>query len=173
LNYSFSIDILTIHMTPKGKKGTTGASGFTLPELIMVIVLLSIIAVVAAPRMVNVTSTNAGAFVDKLRVDIRYAQALAMTRNQRIRVTVVAANTYRITDAAGNTIVDPATGKSYLVTLGAGLSFGVITFNGNYVEFDSLGVPYDGAGVLTAVGSVTVVPGALTITVTPQTGAVN
>jgi MSHA pilin protein MshC len=150
-----------------------GYRGFTLIELVMVMVLIGIIAVFVAPMLGNITSTNAGSFVDKLRADIRYAQDVAMTSNQRIRVTMVAANAYSITDSMGNSLVDPATGRNYPVTLGAGISFGVVTFNGNYVEFDSLGVPYDGAGVLTAAGSVTVMPGALTITVTPQTGAVN
>jgi MSHA pilin protein MshC len=147
--------------------------GFTLLELVMVIVLLGIIAFYAAPRLGTVASANAGVFVDKLRADIRYAQDVAMTRNKRVRVTIVSANAYSITDAMGNPIVDPATGKNYVVTLGAGISFGVISFNGNYIEFDSLGAPYDGAGALTAAGTVSVMPGALTITVTPQTGAVN
>ena len=60
--------------------------GFTFIELVMVIVLIGIIAVYAAPRLSNVTDTKAGAFVDKLRADIRYAQNLAMTGNQRYRV---------------------------------------------------------------------------------------
>ena len=53
--------------------------GFTLIELIMVIVLIGIIAVYAAPRLSSVTDTKAGAFVDKLRADIRYAQSQAVS----------------------------------------------------------------------------------------------
>jgi prepilin-type N-terminal cleavage/methylation domain-containing protein len=164
-------------MALQGKKSSgkiMGASGFTLLELVMVIALLSIIAVVAAPRMVNVTSANAGASAEKLRADIRYAQDLAMTRNQRVRVSIVSANTYQIT-IAGNPVVDPSTGRNNMV-LSAGSTFGATTFNGSYVEFDSsLGVPYDGAGALTAIGSITVTASGqnYTITVTPQTGAVN
>ena len=41
--------------------------GFTLIELVMIIVLLGIIAVFVAPRMPGVTSTKAAAFRDKLR----------------------------------------------------------------------------------------------------------
>jgi MSHA pilin protein MshC len=148
--------------------------GFTLIELVMVIVLLGILAAFVAPNLGNITSTKAGAFSDKLRADIRYAQNLAMTQNQRVRVTF-AANSYSIT-IAGNPIADPATGRNYPVTLGVGDYAGISlanTFGGSYVEFDSLGVPYDGGGVLLVNRSVTVAPVGQAITVTVQTGAVN
>jgi MSHA pilin protein MshC len=148
--------------------------GFTLIELVMVIVLLGILAAFIAPNLGNITSTKAGAFSDKLRADIRYAQDLAMTRNVQVRVTF-AANSYSIT-IAGNPIADPATGKNYPVTLGAGDYVGISlanTFGGSYVEFDSLGAPYDSGGALAINRSVTVAPVGQTIIVTAQTGAVN
>lgn len=60
--------------------------GFTLIELVMILVLIGIISAVIVPRFGNVSETKAGALKDKLKADIRYAQNLAMTQNQRYRV---------------------------------------------------------------------------------------
>ena len=62
--------------------------GFTLAELVIIILLIGILAVFVAPRMLDVTSTKAAAFADKLRADIRYTQNAAMTANRRYRVYV-------------------------------------------------------------------------------------
>ena len=151
--------------------------GFTLIELVIILVLLGIVAVFVAPRLGNVPSMNAAALSDKLRADIRYAQNLAMTRNQRGRVTFRnAPNGYDVT-LGGNPVIDPAGSGNLSVTLNTGnyvgISIAIPTgFSGNYVEFDSMGVPYDSGGALAAAKSVTVANGQ-TVTVTPQTGAVN
>jgi prepilin-type N-terminal cleavage/methylation domain-containing protein len=169
------IDFMATVHTLAAEKRIMNHKGFTLIELVIVIVLIVIIAVYVAPRLGDVTAMKAGAFADKLRADIRYAQNLAMTQNQRVRVTF-AANSYSIT-IAGNPIADPASGRNYPVALGAGDYTGIsITtptgFSGDYVEFNSLGVPYDSGGALAADKSVTVT-GGQTVLVTAQTGAVN
>ena len=158
--------------------------GFTLIELILVLVLLTIIAVFAMPRLGDVPSMKSGAFADKLRADIRYAQNLAMTRGQRVRVTFAAAS-YDLTIGATH-VIDPSTGNVYPVLLGVGDYAGIaITmptgFSGNYVEFDSLGTPYDnatGGSCSTAPCPLTtnktvIVTGGPSITVTAKTGAIN
>lgn len=156
--------------------------GFTLIELVMIIVLLGIIAVFAAPRLPDVTTTNAGAFSDKLRADIRYAQNLAMSQNRRYRVYV---NTSPAPVPSGYAVVfdtssgawtsfgypqDPAGTGSLSVTLNAGQYAGITvsTPAGGYIEFNSLGAPTAGAGAI-----LTVSPGAQTVTITAGTGAVN
>jgi len=158
--------------------------GFTLTELVMVIILVSIIAVFAAPRLSNVSTTKSGILTDKLRADIRYAQNLAMTQNQRYRVYVNTApgptpNGYAVTnDANGNgtwgeaneIAQDPAGGGNLIVVLNSGTYAGITvsTPAGGYIEFDSLGRPTAGAGAV-----LTISPGGSTITITSQTGAVN
>jgi MSHA pilin protein MshC len=149
--------------------------GFTFIELVMVIVLIGIIAVYAGPRLSNVTDTKAGAFVDKLRADIRYAQNLAMTRNQQYRVYFngggggAPASGYSVVNnATGVTALDPAGGGNLIVTLNSGDYAGITvsTPSGGYIEFNALGAP-------TAAATLTISPGGQQVTITAKTGAVN
>src|SRR4030065_108487 len=80
--------------------------GFTLIELVIIIVLLAIIAAVAIPRMGDVTSMKAAATAEKLKSDIRYAQELAMTQNRSYRVYFNTAPA----PAAGYAVVNNADG---------------------------------------------------------------
>ncbi len=95
--------------------------GFTIIELVMVIVLISILAIYAAPKLGNITSMKGGAFADKLRADIRYAQNLAMTRGVRSRVDFSVGDQYAVKSSTTTTCSgfqmarDPATG-GYLLS---------------------------------------------------------
>jgi MSHA pilin protein MshC len=173
--------------------------GFTLIELVMVIVLIAIISLFVAPRMTDVTGTKASAFRDKLKADIRYAQDLAMTRNRRVRVyfngtgpapVTAPVNGYTVgIDNSGTgdcgvfaLATDPAGGGNLSVTLNAGDYVGITVPAPSMtcLEYDSLGRPYNCGGA-----ACSTVPLAATMTadvngdatmrvsVTIQTGAVN
>lgn len=165
------------------------ARGFTLIELVMVLVLIGILAVFAAPRLGNITSIKSGAFTEKLRADIRYAQNLAMTQNQRYRVYFNTApaqpSGYAVVnnsnnDGWGTTVAaeyaqDPAKGGNLSVTLNAGDYVGItITAPvAGYVEFDSLGTPaVNGFAFVAGVATITINPSGM-VTIQDQTGAVN
>ncbi len=164
--------------------------GFTLIELVMVLVLIGIIAMFVAPRMVDVTGTKAGAFRDKLRADIRYAQNLAMTRNLRSRVDFSTLNRYSVQSSTTSTCsafpdaIDPATSGTFTVVLNTGDYVGItLTLPAmTCLEYDSLGRPYNCTGlgpacaVLFSGMTVTVNANAVavgSVTVSSQTGAVN
>lgn len=160
-------------------------------ELVMVLILIGIIAVFAAPRMPDITSTNADAFKDKLRADIRYAQNLAMSRNQRCRVYFNTAPSpvpdgYAVVNdldgdaiwgEAGEFAMDPAGTGNLSVVLNTG-DYSNITIStgacvpavGGFTEFNSLGVSTTGGGAITVCANGVAV-GAVVIAA--ETGAVN
>ena len=73
-----------------------GAAGFSLFELIMVIVIVGILAGLAVPRLSDVqTTTQARGYVDGLLSSIRYAQKLAISSECDTRV-VASNNGYEI-----------------------------------------------------------------------------
>jgi MSHA pilin protein MshC len=171
-------------------------NGFTVIELVMVIVLIGIITVFAAPRMLDVTGTKASSFRDKLKADIRYAQNLAMTRNSRTRVYfngtgpapaqgyAVGIDSSAANDCSAFVLaVDPA-GTTMLVTLNAGTYAGITVVPAppimTCLEYDSLGRPYAcGAGACSVVPMAAAMTmdvngdATMRVSVTTQTGAVN
>lgn len=160
---------------------TRSDNGVTLVELIVILVLIGILAVFAAPRMTDVTATKAGAFSDKLRADIRHARNLAMTESWRYRVYVNIApapvSGYAVVNdrdgdgnwgEAGEIALDPAGSGSLVVALNTGEYAGITLAPNAVIEFDSSGRPTLGGGTV-----LTVSPGGGTVTVIDQTGAVN
>lgn len=167
--------------------------GFTLIEMILVLALLVIVSAVAAPRLGDLTARKGEGAARKLQSDVAYAQELAMTRNQRYRVyfntaPAPAAGYAVVNDAdgdgnwgeAGEFAASPTSSGNLSVTLDAGpyvgVTISIVGFSGSYVEFSTLGVPYDGGGALTAAQSVTVAGGAgppQTVSVQPDTGRVS
>jgi len=150
-------------------------SGFTLIELIMVVVVLLVLAAVIAPRMTGVTGTRVNAAARKISADIRYAQELAISTqtNHGVIFNASPTNTYSIYRGTSSTIItDSFTGGAYTVQLNTG-DYGEVTIDGGYqVEFDALGAPVTGGGT-----SVTISAGGLapirTITVAANTGKVS
>ncbi len=177
---------------PKSKKG------FTLLELVLVIVLIGILSVFVVPMLPNVTTMKAGSFADKLRADIRYAQSLAMRGNDRVRVyfngtggggVTAPATGYAVAYDSSSTnncgsfasVSDPSGSGNLTVMLMSGSFANIsVTPTTACVEYDTLGRPYDCSGnlgscITTASASnitITVNPSG-GVTITAQTGAVN
>ena len=99
-----------------------GDLGFTLIELVMIIVLVGLVAVMAAPRLADITGIKASATARKLQADISYAQDLAMTRNQRHRVVFPSTASYEVRDAAGALATNPDGGSGFAVTTDSGIT---------------------------------------------------
>ena len=156
-----------MHMTRK-------ARGFTLIELVIVIMLTGIVIAAVSMRMPG-DGINLGAQAEQLASDIRYTQSLAMSRGARFRINFTA-GTYQITDAAGVAQGHPSTGLTTPVSLGTTvLSAYNPPLTNSYLAFDSLGVPYtDPTTALAALVTLTLTSGGvvINITVAPQTGRV-
>jgi MSHA pilin protein MshC len=146
--------------------------GFTLVELVAIILLLGILAFTAIPRYLDKGAIDVNVMAEQLANDIRYTQSLAMTSGQRNRINLAAAS-YQITTSAGAPVAHPATGST------AAISLGNVTLGGysGYIAFDGKGIPYTNVSgtLLGAPATITLnSPGATPrqIVVSPQTGRV-
>ena len=164
------------------KPRTPGAArqrGFTLREMVIVMVLVGIISAIALPRMANdpmLLSTQ----VEQLAGDIRYVQALAMTQGQRYRLNLTATGyTLTLADAGGTLVPHPVTGSTAQTNWNSGISITLPPTNlpNSLVAFDGRGVPYtDNLATTALAASATIVlsrsSAAQQITIFPETGKV-
>ena len=148
--------------------------GFTIIELVIVMVILSVLAAMATMRNPG-DGISVSARAEQLAGDIRYTQSLAMNRGQRFRINVTTSS-YQITDASGVAQSHPSTGLTTAVSFGSAvLSNFNPPLNNSYIAFDSLGVPYtDPTTTLAALATLTLTAGgeAINVRVVPQTGRV-
>lgn len=122
--------------------GATRSEGFTLPELLAVIIVMSVLAVVALPRLWGSTFDEL-AFYDDTLAALRYAQRSAVTQQRTVCATFTATQlTLTYASVYGSTVCDqplvrPASTAQYQVAASSGTSYtAAATF-----RFDRLGVP--------------------------------
>lgn len=144
------------HTTTRSPRGCgMRQRGFTLIELIMVIVILGVLAVVAAPRIFNSNDFNARGFHDETLALLRYAQKVAIAQRRTVCVAFTstsatltmasAASTFNCTTATalagpnGTPAVNAKPGVTFNPTSPATPS------NWNF-NFDGLGRPIDASG---------------------------
>lgn len=153
-----------------------GQRGFTLIELIMVIVLLGILAAYAAPRIFNRSDFDARGMHDMTMAYLRYAQKTAIAQRRTVCLTLSsggislqvsnAANTY---GCASATALNGPDGKAALAVSGVSYSTVPSSFS-----FDGLGQPVNSSGTALASAQTFVVSGSgRTVTVEAGTGYVH
>ena len=127
--------------------------GYTMMELIMVMVLIAVVSVVALPKFFDTTSIAIEGAAAMVTADIRYTQELAMSTHSSKSITFTAPNTSYTVDS--KTVNLPSK-----VSIASGATF----------IFNSLGEPTTGGGssVQIQAGSST-----KTITVESYTGRVS
>lgn len=123
--------------------------GFTLVELVVVIVLMAILVGMAVPRFFGQGDFEAPAFARELASAARYAQKLAVVSGCPVNLTVTAGN-YALfqpqatTPACSGTLTmtlpvkHPATGEDFAASVPTGVTLGGSL---GTVQFSAAGVP--------------------------------
>lgn len=157
-----------------------GAGGFTMIELIVVIVIMAIMASFAAPRFFSNGDIEGPGFAQELASAARYAQKLAVTSGCPVRITVSTTGYYltQPQSAPGascdtsftRAVLSPASGEAYSGTAPAGVSIGgVVPIT---VQFNARGVPESTAGTELASNAAVSIAG-LSIVITAHSGYVD
>lgn len=157
-----------------GLRGESRA--FTLVELLIVVVILSIVALTAIPMMSSAAGIQIRSAANMIAADIEYARSMAISRGQNHSVVFDKdADSYRIVDLNGNVIQHPVKkGFTYVVDFRNESRLNRVDItNANFnadqtVVFNCLGSPDSGGSVNLQAGGISA-----TVVVEPVTGFVS
>jgi len=152
--------------------------GFTLVELVTVLMLIGILGVVAVPRLLDMNQFSTRGARDVVGASLRHAQksAIAMRRNVCVSVSGASMNmryasTSGVNQACNTDLVNPANGQPYSATANALPAPITGTVN---VIFDAQGRPLSAPSTpRVSALTITVTGHATPIIIEPETGTVH
>jgi prepilin-type N-terminal cleavage/methylation domain-containing protein len=160
--------------------------GFTLVELVMVIVVMTILAIAILPRAPSSDSLTLRSRAEQLATDIRYIQSMSMTGAQRFCVVFAPAagppySGYSLArngvGACDTAVAHPAgLAQPIDVCMGANCLTPVTNLPNDFVMFDGRGAPFSAAAAaLAANADITLTGdgGPVVVRITPVTGRVS
>jgi MSHA pilin protein MshC len=146
------------------------APGFTLAELVMIIVIVGILAALAGPRMLDTRGFTSRGFYDESLAVVRYAQKTAIAWRRPVVVCVLANGVAAISNADCNApayLPHPANGNPLRSVAPDGVTLSPV---GSFT-FDGLGRP-SGATIIVVTSTIPDDP-ARQIVVAAETGYVS
>jgi len=147
--------------------------GFSLIELILVLVLLGILAAIAVPRFAGTGESFAqAAFEQQLKSALRYAQQTAVAQNRPVTIEFSSAGFEISFSDNNNPLRNPADGKPFNTQPdNPGRAPDNINFSANgTIRFDGLGRPWNNGDLLTEPFNIGI--NNTTLHIAPQTGTV-
>lgn len=128
--------------------GLRNQRGFTLVELIMVMIIVGILAAFAAPRFFDADIFKSRGFADQMQASLRYAQKVAIAQRRNVCVAMTAGDitltiASGVASACDTNLISPTGESPYKInTPSAAITLSPVqTF-----IFDALGKPFDTLG---------------------------
>jgi len=159
---------------------TAERSGFTLIELMVVLVVMAIAAAIAVPMFSGAGTIEVGAAGHVVAADLEYARSLAISRQQTYSVVFNAAGeSYQIEDSSSAVITHPVNvGANYVTNFSTDTRLDQVDIasasfdSTSTVKFDYLGSAYNGNSQPLSSGVITLQSQGRTVTVNvePITG---
>jgi MSHA pilin protein MshC len=135
--------------------------GYSLAELVIVIVIAAIMAALAIPQF-NQPQIDATWYHEQVRSGVRYAQRTAVAQRRQVFVLVEAGPRLALcyADPCGARVTELATGNDFVLNAPSGVA---LSISASPLSFNGLGQPSSGA---------TVSVGGKTVTINAETGYV-
>jgi len=156
-------------------KADCSVDGFTLVEVIIVVVILAIAAMMAVPMMSSADTFQVRSAASMLASDLEYAKNCAISMGETFSVVFdKAANSYWLEDANGSRIEHPVKkGFDYVVDFHSDgrldkVTIDEVNLSDSIVEFDCLGSPDEGGTITLNAGGETIV-----VSIEPVTGYIS
>ncbi len=138
--------------------------GFTMIEVIAVLVIMGILAVVAAVKMSNTSDYDLGSQVEVVKNHLRYAQIRAMNTDSIWGINFTSATTYYLFQGTGSTtpVIIPGEENATVNLVSKKTKLTVTPPAGGRITFDQYGSP--------GAATITINTNGGTITLTQNTG---
>ena len=177
------VERLTLDATDTSRATTgrlEGACGFTLIEVLIVVVIIAIAAMTVVPMVSSAASVQIRSAANMIAADLEYAKSMAISRGQRFSVVFDKdTESYSIRNQAGAIIAHPVKkGFNYVIDFRNDsrlnkVDIANVDFDAtSEIKFDYLGSPYNGNDNPLNSGVINLQAGGATATITvePVTG---
>lgn len=139
------------------------AAGFTMIEILMVVVILAVAAMIVVPSLSSAADMQVRSAANAIAADLDYARGLSVTRQKNYSVVFDPdTESYQIQDDTAAVIKNPLTNQDFAVDVDADSRLRQVDINSadfdgdGSITFNYLGAPVNSAGTAMNNGVITV-----------------